>query len=115
MSKGNLKTFKDLNFRPHPAGYGKAARLFFDNGYGVSVVRFRTIFGLGYGSYTNNELEWELAVLHGDEGNAELCYASPITNDVIGHLTANQVTKVMKRVQLLPVNENCSHWHKEDE
>lgn len=112
MSKDNLKGFKDLQFHPHPSGSGKAARLFFPNGYGVSVVRFQTLFG-HYASYTNNELEWELAVLHGDENYADLCYSSPVTNDVMGHLTARQVTNVMKKVQLLPVNDNCSHDHEE--
>lgn len=30
------------------------------------------------------------------------CYTTPITNDVLGHLTEEDVTKYMKQVQKLP-------------
>lgn len=90
-----MKAFKDLEFKRHPLGNGKQARMDFPNGYGVSVVRF-SVLG-GYGSYTDNESEWELAVFK-DGG---LCYATPITDDVIGHLSADDVTKIMKKVQKL--------------
>lgn len=36
-----MKTFEDLKFEPHKTGNGLMARLFFPNGYGVSVVRFK--------------------------------------------------------------------------
>lgn len=98
-----MKTFNDLEFRPHsldPAG--KLARMQFDNGYGVSVVRFRLPMAMGWGSYTSSESEWELAVTK----NGELCYDSGITEDVMGHLTADEVTDVMRRVQeLSPVRQ----------
>ena len=91
-----MKTFKDLKFKKHPHGNGKIARLNFKNGYGVSVTRFTGgIFG---DSYTSNDKEWELAVLKDDR----LCYETPITDDVIGHLKSDKVTKIMKQVQELP-------------
>jgi hypothetical protein len=104
-----LKTFKDLRFKPHLSGDGLMAQLNFANGYGVSVVRFKIGGDLGslaarlfadnpiYSSYTSNEKEWELAVLRGES----ICYSTPITDDVIGHLSARQVTAIMKRVQAL--------------
>lgn len=95
-----MKTFRDLKFGPHPNGNGKAARLFFPNGYGVSVVRFK-IGGYLMGSYTTDDTEWELAVLKGTEDEWDLCYTTPITDDVIGHLKASDVTKIMKKVQKL--------------
>ena len=95
----NLKTFKDLKFKAHLAGNGKQAVLMFPNGFGVSVVRFKTEFG--YGSYTSNESEWELAVLTGDGKSNKLTYNTPITDDVLGHLTNSDVTNVMKKVQQL--------------
>jgi hypothetical protein len=97
-----MKTFNDLDFRPHPAGEGKQGFAFFPNGYGISVIRFK-IGSFGYGSYTNNEDEWEIAVLYGDENEFDLTYNTPITNDVIGHLSESEVTEIMLKIQALPV------------
>ena len=97
-----FKTFNDLEFGPHLQCPGKAATLFFSNGYGVSVVRFRIPFDSSrYGSYTSNENEWELAVLKGNEDEWHLTYDTPITDDVIGHLEEEDVTRVMRQVQEL--------------
>lgn len=99
-----MKEFKDLKFREHPAGVGKQGLCFFDNGYGVSVVRFLTLLG-GYGLYTANEKKWELAVLKGNEDKFSLCYDTHITNDVLGNLSESDINKIMKKVQLLPIKE----------
>ena len=96
-----MKTFKDLVFNPHSNCDGIQAKIFFPNGYGVSVVRFKLPGGFGYGSYTSNESEWELAVLEGTEKDWGLTYNTPITNDVLGHLSADDVTDVMAKVQSL--------------
>ena len=90
-----MKTFSDLNFKAHPNGPGTQAILFFPNGYGVSVIA-GSIF------YTNCEEPYELAVLLGGEKKPSLTYATPITNDVIGYLTEEKVTAIMKDVQNLP-------------
>ena len=101
-----MKTFEDLKFTPHLTGEGLQGRIFFENGYGVSVVRFKLpMLGASilYGSYTSNENEWELAILYGNEEDGwELTYTTPITNDVMGHLTAADVTEIMAKVQQLP-------------
>ena len=62
-----------------------------DNGYGVSVVSHSYSYGGSSGLY-------EVAVLDSD-GN--LTYETPITNDVMGYLTEEDVTDVMKQVQEL--------------
>ena len=90
-----MKCFNDLKFKSHPVGEGLMARLNFRNGYGVSVVRF-SIDGI-CGSFTSNDEEWELAVLKDET----VCYDSGVTEDVIGHLTADQVTDIMEKVQAL--------------
>ena len=79
----------------------------FDNGYGVSVVRCKNSMGSPfavdlfaneeYSTYTNNDNEWELAVLK----NGAICYNTHITDDVMGYLLEEDVTRVMIQVQEL--------------
>ena len=63
---------------------------FFPNGYGVSIISHQFSYGL------------ELAVLKGDEKEYEICYDTPITSDVIGHCSAEQLTELIKDVKALP-------------
>ena len=86
-----MKTFKDLKFKQHPSADGIISRITFENGYGASVVRHEYSYGGKDGLY-------ELAVLDSD---GELCYDTPITNDVIGYLRDIDVTDVMEKIQQL--------------
>ena len=89
-----MKKFQDLPFSPindAPFMVGKKARMHFDNGYGVSVVSHSYSYGGRSGLY-------EVAVL---DSNDELTYDTPVTNDVIGYLTEEEVSDVMKQVQEL--------------
>lgn len=52
-------------------------------------------------SKISDDLYWELAVIKGNKENFSLCYDTPITNDVIGHLSNSGVSKIMKEVQEL--------------
>lgn len=99
-----MKTFNDLEFKTHPNCSGVQAKLFFQNGYGISVVRFKSSYG-GFSSYTSNDKEWEIAVLKGTEEDWGLNYDTPITGDVIGHLKDYEVTNVMKQIQELPLDK----------
>ena len=65
-------------------------REFYPNGYGVSLIYHDTSYGL------------ELAVLKGNSDSSEICYDTPITNDVLGHLTINDVSKISEMVKALP-------------
>jgi hypothetical protein len=40
-----MKTFKDLEFIPHPSGTGKIARMEFNNQHGISVVQGHIFLG----------------------------------------------------------------------
>lgn len=97
-----MKSFKDIKFKSHPVGDGVLGQIFFPNGYGVSVVRYKMPFSRGYGSYTSNEEEWEVAILKGNKDEWDLCYDTEITNDVMGHLSEGEVNWVMLKVQELP-------------
>jgi hypothetical protein len=95
--------FSDLNFQPH-VNYpdtGVQAKYFFDNGYGVSVVRFTTPFGSG--SYGSEEGLYEFAVLKGTEENWNICYDTYITEDVLGHLTTEEVEVLLSQVENLTI------------
>ena len=86
-----MKTFSDLEFKPHPMGSGIISRIKFDNGYGASVVK-------GPHTYGGNDGLYELAVT---DSNDELTYSTPITNDVEGYLTEEAVTKLLTQIQNL--------------
>ena len=85
-----MKTFKDLEFKPHPIGNGVQAVINFDNNYGVSVVKFN-------GSYGYQQDLWEVAILY----KGILTYNTGITDDVLSYQTDEDVTEVMKKVQML--------------
>lgn len=96
-----MKSFKDIEFKPHSFGDGLHGLIFFDNGYGLSVVRFKIPLSKQYSSHTSNEDEWEVAVIYGNEKNWEISYDTHITNDVIGYLTEGEVDWIMIQVQEL--------------
>ena len=82
--------FEDLEFKPHRTGMGIQARMDFGNNYGVSVVQ-------GDNFYNNTDEEYELAVMY----NGNICYNTYITDDVMGYLSKEEVTKIMGQVQEL--------------
>jgi hypothetical protein len=77
-----MKTFNDLEFTPHPAGYGKVARLEFNNGRGISVVQGHIHLG-------DNGL-YEAAELFNNE---------VVGSTVIMELTEEQITNIMIEIQ----------------
>ena len=87
-----MKTFKDIQFKINPMGseYGIVSRTQFDNGYEVSVVKSPHSYGGDKGLY-------ELAIFK----DGDICYDTPITDDVIGYLRPEDVTDVMERVEKL--------------
>lgn len=98
-----MKTFEDLVFMVWPQlpesqknapipehEDARQAIMHFENGYGISVLK-GDIF------YSNGTDTYEVDILH----NGELCYDTPITNDVIRYVTSEQITDIMKRIQEL--------------
>jgi hypothetical protein len=67
----------------------------FANGYGASIIRHR-------GSYGGDDGLFEVAVL-GQDG--ELTFTTPITSDVIGYLSPEEVREVLLRIIALPKPE----------
>jgi hypothetical protein len=98
----HYKTFNDLVFntydipdelKPMFKSLGlllnSGSKIFFDNGYGVSVINGESIEG-----------EYELAIITSEDGG--IIYDTPITNDVITNLTKDDVTRYMREIQDLP-------------
>ena len=101
--------------KDHPIGGGKQRIYRFPNGYGASVVRFPLNplnpflksfpVHTTYGSHTDNENEWELAVIKFKEKSNrgfKLWHNNPIIkNDIIGHLLQKDVEKLLKQIKAL--------------
>jgi len=62
----------------------------FPNGYGASVVKHKFSYGGKVGL-------WEVAILKGEE----LCYDTPLTNDVLGHLNDPEVDNLLGKISRL--------------
>jgi hypothetical protein len=86
-----MKTFSDLEFKPHPMGSGIISRIKFDNGFGASVVKGPHTYGGDRGLY-------ELGVL---DSNGQLTYDTSVTSDLEGYLTEEDVTKLLTQIQNL--------------
>ena len=80
-----MKTFKDLQFRPHPSNQGVQATIDFYNGRGASVIRAPFSYGGKSGLY-------ELAIYHNDVIDG---------GEVHGWLTEEDVTKLLIQAQNL--------------
>lgn len=97
-------TFDGLQFGPSPnADFGgERAVVYFANGYGASVVRGPYTYG-GAGAAGL----YELAVIKRDDES--LVYTTPITDDVLGHLSPEDVTRTLGEIaKLPPVNGSSS-------
>ena len=90
-------TVDQLQFQEHANWEGAtAAKVFFPNGYGASVITG------GHSSYTSPGSPYELAVLRGDADDCTLDYNTPITDDVLGWLTAEGVNEALVQIAELP-------------
>jgi hypothetical protein len=86
-------SFKNLPSRTvHHTGIQYLA--FYPNGYGASIVQHDF-------SYGGKENLWELAVIKGTEEDWNLCYSTPITGDVLGYLTEQDVDDTLKQIESL--------------
>ena len=89
--------------RPIEFGIQKIYR--FPNGYGASVVKSEY-------SYGGSENMWELAVItfEGDGSEKfELTYETPITNDVLGSLSDDEVEEKLTEISQLTWRHTDEH------
>jgi hypothetical protein len=88
-------TFEDLKFTDAEINNGIQSIVKFENNYGASVVKHEY-------SYGNKQGLYELAIIKYDEnGDWDLCYDTPITDDVLGYLTEDNVTYYLTQIEQL--------------
>lgn len=86
-----MKTFDDLEFKSHPINDGIVSRIYFDNGWGASVVSHERSYGGDRGLF-------EIAVLK----DGDIHYENEVADgDVIGYLNSDQVTEILGKIQKL--------------
>lgn len=86
MATNNFRTLPS-----NPINGGIQYKAKFANGYGASIVCHSFSYGHENGL-------WELAVL-GKDGR--LCYSTPITSDVLGYLTEEEVNETLDAIEVL--------------
>lgn len=88
-------TFDDLSFKTRDIILGVQAIAKFPNGYGASVIQGKFTLGGPEGLY-------ELAVLKFYGEDYSLCYNTPITDDVLCHLSEADVMETLRKIKELP-------------
>lgn len=80
---------------------GVAHTFYFENGFGASVVCHEYSYGYEAGLL-------EIAVLRQDDRGWGICYDTPITSDVIGYLTEEEVDDILNQIEALPATTGKS-------
>ena len=83
----------ELTFTIHPNEYfgGERTEHTFPNGYTASIIT-------GGNAYTSKHQPYAIAVMR----DGRLDYTTPITDDVLGHLTEQEANDVLAAIEALP-------------
>ena len=86
--------FSELKFNSTGQPSGIQALVFFNNGFGASVVKSNFSYGGKEGLY-------ELAVICGNQDDWAITYKTQITGDVLGHLTEQKVEEYLNQIEAI--------------
>lgn len=86
-------TFNDLKFYPYEILCSTIAKYEFPNGYGVLVVESDFTY--------NDEGTYEVAITH----NGHLTYNTPITKDVLGFQTPEDINELLDTIEKWDPNQ----------
>ncbi len=90
MDMLDVMSLEQYFFEDRSDSYLKRYRVFFDNGYGASIIHGAGSYGLELAVYTRDGL----------------CYDTDITDDVIGNIeTKEELIGYLKRIEALPKRE----------
>ena len=97
MSTLNVpNSLKLYQLETRPLHNGEQFIFKFLNGYGASVINNSF-------SYSSKEAPWEVAVIKFlDDGEWEIVYDTPVTDNVLGYLTDSQVAEALTQIKNLP-------------
>lgn len=85
----------EFKFKHNEMLHGFQYVAMFPNRYGISIIKHDY-------SYGNEDDLFEIAVLDGYDGKyVNICYDTPITDDVIGSLKEEEVLKIAKDISEL--------------
>ena len=73
----------------------------FDNGYGASVIDHG--YGSENGLYEVAVVKW-ITTSEGFSDYWDICYDTPIADDVIGRLSMDKVMEIIKKIKELPAH-----------
>ena len=94
-----MYNMRDYLITQHLSARSNQAIFKFDNGYGASVIQ-------GLYTYGGNEGLFEVAVLRFiNDDDYEICYDTPITEDVLGYLSENEVMESLRDIRNLSVSQ----------
>jgi len=96
-----ITILKKYRHSVHTDSLGTRVVFKFQNEYGASVIKGQYTYGGPVGLYEVAVLRWN------DEFNYEIDYSTPITDDVIGYLTTEEVVELLYKIQTLPENKLC--------
>jgi len=74
----------------------------FDNGYGASVIDHG--YGSENGLYEVAVVKW-ITTSEGFSDYWDICYDTPIADDVIGRLSMDKVMKIIEKIKELPAHK----------
>lgn len=83
-----------INIKIKTLSEGVQVIIFFENNYGASIIKHRF-------SYGSHEGLFEIAVLKGNINSWDICYDTPITSDVLGYQTSEDINNVLEKISNL--------------
>ena len=107
MKDTKFKDYLQKNKQNTPDGLFEKYEFIFPNGYGASVVRGVTTYGGMNGLYELAVIEYE------DNGEIHIIYDTPITDDVLGYLTWDEVEDTLGKIEKLGMSDKKKKSNKE--
>lgn len=96
-----MKTFKDLEFKPHPNGEGIISRLNFDNGFALSVIAGGPFYSTPRRNSNDPDFfsAFEVAVFNPNGNFTREFFSEGHSDDVMGWLDREKINTLISKIQ----------------